>query len=72
MSEKIDVNYVVRALERLRAWCEVEEQRADYLVREGDSERVKAINFGISQILGEVRVRIDTLIMVIEEVAKDE
>ena len=72
MSEKIDLNYVVGAIERLKAWVEVEEQRANYMCGDGDTETERAMNVGKTEILEQVRVRIDTLIMVIEEVAKDE
>ena len=72
MTEQIKVDYVIRALERLKAWVEIEEQRANYMCKEGDTEIERAMNVGKTEILEAIRVRIDTLIMVIEEVAKDE
>ena len=70
MREKIELDYVIRALERLKAWVEVEEEQANRMIREAENDRHQAINFGRSQAFGEVRVRIVTLRIVLEEVAK--
>jgi len=77
MSERIDLNYVVGAIERLKAWAIAERERAknmrESLMMENKMTTKEQIEYEArSVVLEQVIIRLDTMRMVIEEVAKDE
>jgi len=69
---KIDCEEVRRNLERLKAWCEVEQMRAEYILRHTDNKDIEIENCAVIDILTPVIVRIDTLLMRLEDKAKEE
>jgi len=69
---KIEMDYVRRGLERLKAWTEVEEQRANFVVKDTEDHDEEVAYKAKAAILEQVRIRIGTLMMVLEEAAKEQ
>ncbi|RLG32791.1 hypothetical protein DRN97_06515 [Methanosarcinales archaeon] len=69
---KIGTDHVTRALERLKAWVEVEEQRANFMAKDTTDHDEEVAYRAKAEVLEQVRIRISTTIMVIEEVSKEE
>jgi len=69
---KIKADNVIRALERLKAWTEVEEQRVNFAAKNATNHDDDEIVYSAkAEILEQIGIRINTVIMVIEEVKEE-
>jgi len=68
---KIKVDNVIRALERLKAWTEVEEQRVNFAAKNATNHDEEIAYSAKVEILEQIRIRINTVIMAIEEVKEE-
>jgi len=68
---RVELKNIIRALERLKAWVEVEEQRANFMAKDTTDHDEEVAYRAKAEVLEQVRIRISTTIMVIEEVSKE-
>jgi len=69
---RMELKNLIHALERLKAWVEVEEQRANFVAKDSAEHDEQVAYRAKAEVLEQVRIRIATTIMVIEEAQERE